>query len=326
MTGPARPDVLALPTSTTLRMVLVAVALVVSALFVGTALYNAVHGRAWDEAVLACLGPGGVLPSTAAQLACEGPVERGRAEVAMLAAAATTVFAAALIALAPVLVRRRLRLVPVDARYARAVQAVTEIASAAGVRGPGVLIRPGPVSEPFCIGRPGDYRIVLPRKLALLGNPTLFDALVRHEVAHLVHRDVALSWLARSLWYVLGPLLALPALVFVARGEPALAVDILWRSAVLIGIVLLVVRGLMRAREHDADLRAARVPGVGHVLDVELSRHPVARSGWRAAIAWHPEVSRRRAVLTRSRGGDGAEPRRRCGPRLSGGPCSPDRR
>jgi hypothetical protein len=68
MTMAGRPDVLALPTSTTLRMILAAVTLVVSALFVGTALYNAVHGQAWDATVLACLGPGGGLPRTAAQL------------------------------------------------------------------------------------------------------------------------------------------------------------------------------------------------------------------------------------------------------------------
>lgn len=296
MTGPARPDVLALPTSTTLRMVVVAVALVVSALFVGTALHNALLGQAWDAAVLGCLGPGDLLP-TAEQLSCQAPAERRRAGVALLAAAVAVVLAAVVVAFAPAVVRRRRRLVPADPRFARTVQAVADLATASGVRAPGVLILPGTAGEPFCIGRPGDYRIALPRKLALLGNPVLFDALVGHEVAHLAHRDVALSWLARSLWYVLGPLLAVPVLVALVQGGPALAFDILWRGAVLVGVVLLVVRGLMRAREYDADLRAARTPGVEHVLDSELSRRPAGRTGWRTTLAWHPEASRRRAVL-----------------------------
>lgn len=293
--APVRPDVLALPTSTTLRMVVVAAALVVSALFVGTALHNALLGQAWDQAVLGCLGPGGLLSPE--QLSCQAPAERRRAAVALVAAGVAVVLAAVLVAVVPALVRRRRRLVPADPRFARAVAAVADLAAADGVRTPGVLIVPGAVAEPFCLGRPGDYRIAVPRKLALLGNPALFDALLRHEVAHLAHRDVALSWLARSLWYVLGPLLALPVLVTLVRGEPALALDILWRGAVLLGVVLLIVRGLIRAREYDADLHAARVPGVGDVLDAELARRPPGPTGWRAAVAWHPGEPRRRAVL-----------------------------
>jgi len=297
MTGAPRPAVLALPTSTTLRMVVVAVALLVSALFVGTALHNALLGQAWDAAVRVCVGPSGLLSTTAEQLSCQAPAERRRAMVALLVAVLAVALAAMVVALAPVVVRRRRRLVPADPRFARAVQVVADLAATAGVRAPGVLIVPGTASDPFCVGRPGDYRIALPRKLALLGNPALFEALVGHEVAHLAHRDVALSWLARSLWYVLGPLLAVPILIALVRGEPALALDILWRAVVLIAVVLLVVRGLMRAREYDADLRAAQIFAAGHVLGAELSRHPAARRGWRTAVAWHPEPYRRRAVL-----------------------------
>lgn len=91
-----------------------------------------------------------------------------------------------------------------------------------------------------------------------------------------MHHDVAVSWLARSLWYVLGPLLALPVVVALVQREPVLAVDILWRGAVLLGVVVLVVRGLMRAREVDADLRAAEVFGVG---PCSTPRWPGARPG-----------------------------------------------
>jgi hypothetical protein len=160
-----------------------------------------------------------------------------------------------------------------------------------------VLIMPGVRGQPFCLGRPGRHHVVLPRKLALLGAPELFTALVSHELAHLAHRDVELSWLARSLSYVLAPMLAIPVIVALLQGEVLIGLDILWRAALLLGVVLLVVRDLLRARELDADLRATRTVGVEPVLDAALSRLPAAPNGWRAALAWHPEATQRRAVL-----------------------------
>lgn len=284
----------ALPSSTGLRMVVVAVALVVSGLFVGTGLHNALDDT-WARTVLGCISEN---PSDLeAQLRCEAPVEQARAGIALAAAAVAVLLAVAVVLVAPAVVRRRKRLVRADPRFTPALDAVSRLAGAEGMRVPGLLLGPAALHEPFCVGRPGDYRIALPRKLALLGNPPLFDALVRHELAHLAHRDVALSWLARSLWYVLGPLLALPVIVTLVRGEPLLAIDMLWRGAVLIAVVLLVVRALLRAREYDADLRAARFADVRQVLDVELSRQPARARGWRAWLAWHPEAASRRAVL-----------------------------
>ncbi|MCD2190311.1 M48 family metalloprotease [Actinomycetospora soli] len=296
MTTPPRPDVLALPPSTALRMVVLSVALVIAALFVGTAMHNAVLGESWQTAVQGCLQPGQILPDTAAQTACQSPAERRRAVVALLTASGSVVLAVVVVVAAPVVIRRRRRLEPADGRFARAIAAVAALSAEMGVRPPGLLVGPGSVRSPFCVGRPGDHRIALPRKLALRGNPALFDALVGHELAHLAHRDVGISWLARSLAYVLGPLLAIPVVVAAVGREPGLALDIGWRAALLLGVVLLLVRGLMRAREFDADLRAARRPGVGRVLDVELARRP-EESGRRAAVAWHPGPAQRRAVL-----------------------------
>lgn len=294
MTAPMRADPLALPSSTGLRMVVVAVALVVSGLFVGIGLHNALNDT-WASTVLGCISEDPL--DIEAQLRCQAPAEQARAGVAIAAAAATVVLAIGVILIVPIVIRRRKRLVPADPRFAAAVATVARLAAAEGMRVPGVLLGPAALREPLCIGRPGDYRIALPRKLALLGNPALFHALVRHELAHLAHHDVALSWLARSLWYVLGPLLALPIVVTLVRGQTLLALDILWRSAVLIAVVLLVVRALLRAREYDADVRAARVAEVRQVLDVELSRQPARGRGWRAWLAWHPAAGSRRAVL-----------------------------
>jgi Zn-dependent protease with chaperone function len=285
------PRPAALPSSTALRMVLVAVALVVAGLFVGVALQNA-FDRTWSTEILACLSahPRDVQ----AEILCEGPVERARAAAAAGVALVIVALAAAVVVIAPALIRRWKRLVPADQRFAPAVHAIARMAVAESVRPPGVLISPASKGEPFCLGRPGDYRIALPRKLALTSGSDLFRALVGHELAHLVHRDVALSWMARSLWFVLGPALAVPVVVSVLHGDLLLALDVLWRSAVLMAVVLLVVRALLRAREYDADLRAARVGNAGVVLDGALAHRREPRRGW---LAWHPSAESRRAVL-----------------------------
>lgn len=285
---------LPLPSATSLRMVLVVTALVVSGLFVGTGLFNALDDN-WTTAVLGCFSTNPV--DVASQLHCQAPAERQRATVAVGAAIMLVLLACVVIAVAPTVLRRRKQLKPADQRYARARQTVSALAADDRMRAPELLIGPFTMSEPFCLGRPGDYRIALPRKLALVGNPPLFEALVRHELAHIAHHDVALSWLARSLWYVLAPLLVLPILVTFVGGEPLLALDIVWRSVVLLVVVLLVVRALLRAREFDADVRAARVATVRQVLDVELARRPAPTRQWKAVLAWHPTAASRRAVL-----------------------------
>jgi Zn-dependent protease with chaperone function len=48
------------------------------------------------------------------------------------------------------------------------------------------------------------------------GSPT-FTAPIRHELAHLAHRDVTPSWLGRTLGWVLFPLLALPTITAARR-------------------------------------------------------------------------------------------------------------
>lgn len=284
------------PSSTSLRMVLVAVALVVSGLFVGTALYNAIDDS-WTARIVGCVAADPV--DVGAQLACQAPAERERVLAASGAAVALVLLATVVVLVMPAVLSRRRKLVAADPRYAQALQAVAAMAAAEGVPTPRVLVGPpAKVVAPFCLGRPGDYRIALPRKLALGGGAPLFQALVRHELAHIAQNDVALSWLARSLWYVLAVLLALPVVVTAAYdGDPVFALEILWRSAVLLLVVFLVVRALLRAREFDADLRAARAPGVHDVLDGALAGQPAEPGGWRAWCRWHPSAARRRAVL-----------------------------
>jgi hypothetical protein len=125
----------------------------------------------------------------------------------------------------------------------------------------------------FSYGTPGRYRIALPRAVAVRWrDASLFDPLVRHELAHVAHRDVALAWLARSVWYALAPLLAAPLLIIPVSGDRSLLPDYLWRAALLAVVVQLVSSALLRSREHDADLRAAWGPGGPEAVAAVVAR------------------------------------------------------
>jgi Zn-dependent protease with chaperone function len=111
---------------------------------------------------------------------------------------------------------RRQGLTPVDQRFAETLRRVADLASSEGVRPATVLVGKR-VPSPFCPVRPGAYRIAISRKLMVTpGSPT-FTALIRHELAHLAHRDVTLSRLGRTLGWVLFPLPALPMITAARR-------------------------------------------------------------------------------------------------------------
>jgi hypothetical protein len=283
MTAPRPADPVALPSSTSLRMALVAVALVVSGLFVGTGLYNALDDS-WTTTILGCNVADPL--DIAAQLACQAPAEQGRAAIAFGAAAVVVLLAGVVVMVAPSVLRRRKRLTQADRRYAPALHAVARWLRR---RHPdaGSAIGPLAMREPFASAGPATTGS--PRALALLGNPRWPEALVRHELAHLPNtRSAFLA--GPPLWYVLGP--CRPHRRHPGAREPPLAVDIPCSAALLAcsagGTCAL------RARS-DADLRAAGVGGRRQVLDVELSRRPEIEAG--AGRTWHPAPTTRRAVL-----------------------------
>lgn len=294
-----RLRVLSLPSATTLSLIVLAVAMLAAGLFVGTALYNSLFGASWIRDVEACMNnaPAGAASSEEVQLSCAAPGEHQRA---MIAVAVTTIIglvAVATVVLAPRVLCHRRRLRPgvgFDAAKAR----LAELALGAGVRVPALMVGPAAQRDAFCFGRPGRYVLALPKALAIRPGLPVFEAVVRHELAHIAHHDVALSWLARSIWYALAPALALPLALFAAHGDLKLTLDYLWRAVVFATVILLVQSAVLRAREHDADLRACDGPGVEPVLMGVLAglRPPVA-SPARRLLAVHPDGSQRRRAI-----------------------------
>ena len=312
--APPRPDLLAYPSPTTLRFVVFLAALLSAGTFVGTWLHNQLLFDDWFKVVVRCEAQAqaatATLPADQAALAripaaarCRAGVDRRRAIFDFGGAAAAGAAGLLVLYLAPGVVERRRRLRPLEAVLEPAAERVAVLAAQAGVTSVPTLVRGTTrLRDGFSYGRPGRYRIALPGKAVVQWrNQALFDPLVRHELAHIAHRDVTLAWLARSVWYALAPLLALPLVVILLASDRSLLWDYLWRTALLALTVQLVSSALLRSREHDADLLAARATGDQAAISalVGSASAPAAPPWHRRLVANHPTPRWRQAVLAR---------------------------
>jgi Zn-dependent protease with chaperone function len=309
-----RPDVLAYPSPTTSRFLIFLAALLSAGLWVGTWVHNQLLFEDWFEVVARCEQQ--ALQQTATQPSLEGAIARENASAQCRAAAdrrraafavggAGAAGAAGLVVLylVPGVIERRRRLRPVVPGLEPASERVAALAGSAGLaRPPALMLGTAAQRDGFSYGTPGRYRIALPRAVAVRWrSASLFDPLVRHELAHVAHRDVALAWLARSVWYALAPLLAVPLVVSLLSSDRSILGDYLWRTALLAVVVQLVSSALLRSREHDADLRAARGMGGPEAVAAVVAqvRQPGTAPWYRRLLANHPPPARRLAVLER---------------------------
>jgi len=310
--GRARANVLAFASPTTTRYVAFLAALLSAGVFVGSWVYNQTQGRHWVRVVVTCAEQAQrartSLPPVQAELAregleskCRGAAELRRAAYALAGAGVAGAGSLVVVYLAPVVVRRRRRLRRLGTPLHEAGDRFAALAAEAGVRRtPRVERGPAEQHDAFSYGTPGRPRVVLPPAVAVRWRDReSFDPLVRHELAHVRHRDVALAWLARSVWYALAPLLALPVVVALLSGDHSILGDFLGRATLLGLTVLLLSAALLRSREHDADLRAAQIAGGTEALTRLLRRVPgQARQNWlRRLAARHPTPEQRILVL-----------------------------
>ena len=308
----ARVNVLAFAAPTTTRYLAFLAALLSAGIFVGWWGYNQTQGRHWVQDVVSCAEQAQQarisLPPVQAELTreamearCSRSVDLRRAEYELGGAAAVGAGALLVVYLAPVIVRRRRRLRGLGPPLQEAGGRLAELAAETGIRRmPRIERGPASQRDAFSYGAPGRPRVVLPPAVAVRWRDReLFDPLVRHELAHIRHRDVALAWLARSVWYALAPLLILPLAVSLLSSDHSILADLLWRVALLGLTVLLVSAALLRSREYDADLRAARVAGEIESLTALLRRSSGRhdRNPLRQLIARHPTPDQRISVL-----------------------------
>lgn len=307
-----RVNILAYPAPTTGRYLVFLLALLTSGLFVGNWMHNQVVGDVWADSVLICQSEAGRVSGGSGQQemmrrgeflqACKAPHERSRAVWSLGGAAVVGAGALLVMYVSPGIVRRRRRFSPPGPNMRPVVQRFNELSAGHKLkRAPALVIGPLEQLDAFSFGAPGRYTVVLPKAVAVkFRDPAVFDAVVRHELAHIKHRDVAYSWMARSTWYVLGPVLLLPVLWSLVERDFSLLGSYLWRALALAAVVEVVAAGLLRAREYDADLKAAS--GAIHLEHMRacLQGLPDRKQGKgfrRYILARHPRPARRREVL-----------------------------
>ena len=161
-----------------------------------------------------------------------------------------------------------------------------------------LLITPGTAGGARVFGAWGRYWIAVDRSLLPAtdadlmrpsGPPDRSDALIHHEAAHVLNRDIDITYLAIAIWWGL-VLCVVPATVLMLPtplADPARVV-----SLALVLMVLSHARSrVLQAREYYADVRAARSPGIAEPL---LRLLPTPRSErriirwWRALSSAHP--------------------------------------
>ena len=132
----------------------------------------------------------------------------------------------------------------------------------------------------------------------LVRDPGAFRAIVLHELAHLRNGDVDLSYLAVGIWRSLVVVALVPFVVVVLLlgvSDPPTTLALGWRLVALVPLVYLIRSSILRAREHDADVRASTLePAIRRILSA-ASEQPLPR--WRRSLRWHPSPEQRVAVI-----------------------------
>ncbi|MGE5764667.1 MAG: M48 family metalloprotease [Mycobacterium leprae] len=233
-----------------------------------------------------------------------GPAVWWELGVPVLALAATVVLALA----HPAWMTRRYRLVPLaadDPLTAPACRRFADLVRDSGLRRvPQAVGSSTDAAETVTFGRPGRYRVRISPAMTGVARrkPDRFDAVIRHELAHIRAHDVLLSYLALYTWRVMVPVLVVPLVLRLVVLDLSLVPDYLWRATVL-GVVTYAVRAqLLRCREHYADLRAAAVGGDAAPLlaVLALRRDAVSHRPCRAWRANHPSPEARAQALADS--------------------------
>ena len=299
-TTPAERDaVVALPSETTLRFVLLVGALVASILVVAESAYYTVRADHVRTSIANCeletaeLADPEIKSDAVAD--CRRHDERQRVLWTLATLGVAVGVAAVGVAAFPVLrrSRRRLRAVPLGLGMQSAIAEQWSLV--------GVSTIPEVVWDPRRVGgaaevwwRPGRYEVELSPGLISAVRRRTPQALtvLRHEGAHLRNRDVALGSIANGalLAFALAAVAPFLVVLFWFDGPRSTIITALLRLGV-VGVVIVVARAAtLRSRELDADARAATVAEV----DVASGRDSDERTTiWRSMVAHHPPSDRR---------------------------------
>jgi Zn-dependent protease with chaperone function len=299
-----RPNVLALPSATTARLILLLAAVLSGGAYVGISFHDWLLASSYTHEALACAqraASSGLAASAQSEYlaSCLRPQEVLSGAFALGAAVLFVVLLVAVLLAAQAMIGRRRPGREMAQYFGDSREYLAELRRAGGVS-PDTVVLVGPAGQgdAFTYGALGHYRVQVPRGLAAQWRArVLFEPVLLHEFAHIRHRDVTWGWFARAAWYAVTPVLlasiALPAL----QGDWSYFWSYAWRAVLLAVLAQLLIRGYLRARETDADLRAALILRDTASITAAISGSTPAKYNRRSLLAFHPAAEKRVGAL-----------------------------
>lgn len=299
----------ALPADTSVRFLLVVAAVVAASLYLFDALWFVVRGETFLDAARACgvtVDPAaaGSVSDTSAALQAQADCRRSvsREQSAFAVAGTLLVLGAAYLGyrLLPTWQERRGRLVALDPGLAALRDEVERVCVVSGLpRAPTLrLDATDPRVHAHVFGTARQPRLAVAGGLvvAQVLDPDGFQAVLRHELAHVANRDVGWTYYTVTVWWSFLGLALAPVVAVLAFSDLRYVTRLGWRSAVLAMLVLMARNAVLRAREAFADATAAEW-GAGAHLDRVLAAGDGARQRRPRLLRRHPTAAERRQLL-----------------------------
>ncbi len=290
----------AFPSDTAFRFGLLVAAVLGSNLYVWQWISTTTRGPEHAQDTLACLE----LLGTEAFTPCTNALYRYQVGWMLGGSVALLGVAAALMLATPLWITRRRRLRPLAREDAPAVvDRVGDLAQEQGLEPPRLLWNPLDTSSSgLAFGHPGRYSIAVGGGLVVrhTTDRPAFDAVVRHELAHIRNRDVGITYFTLAVWYAFLAVAAVPFVVTAA--DAGLTWSAAWRLVALAALVYLTRNAVLRSREVYADLRASVHDGRDGALRRVLESLPAVGDRMLDRLRRvHPSPARRLAALEDTR-------------------------
>ena len=296
-----RPNVLAYPSATTARLLLLLVAILSGGAYIGISVHDWLLARSFSLAITSCAQKAARTAEPATYLAsCAWPVDIRRGLFGVGAALIFILLLLAILLIAQSVIGRRrpgremTHYFPDSGEYLDQLRRMSRVAARTRF-----LVGPTGQIDAFTYGALGRYQIQIPRGLAAKWQDrAVFEPVILHELAHVSRRDVVWGWFARAAWYGVTPVLLASALIPVFQHDWSYFWSYAWRLVLLAAVTQLLIRGYLRARETDADLRAAQLlPGTSD-LTAAIGTIAAAPGRRLAALSFHPRAGQRISAIT----------------------------